>query len=53
MVDAEFEAKTVPFVAGKVSVVVPATAGADNVTVPEVSPATTMLAIIYSPKQLF
>jgi hypothetical protein len=42
---AEFEAKTVPLVAGNVSVVVPDTAGAARVTVPEVSPATTMLAI--------
>jgi hypothetical protein len=32
----------VPVVVGKVSVVVPATAGADRVTVPDVSPDTTI-----------
>jgi hypothetical protein len=39
---------TVPVVAGKVSVVDPAVAGAESVTVPEVSPAMTTDAMIYS-----
>jgi hypothetical protein len=37
----------VPLVDGKVTVTVPATAGADRVTAPDVSPLTTMLAIIF------
>ena len=34
-------------VIGKIIVVVPATAGADKVTAPDVSPDTTMLAMFY------
>ena len=37
----------VPLVVGKVSVVVPATAGACRVTAPEVSPLITMLAMSF------
>jgi hypothetical protein len=37
----------VPLVAGSVTVTVPAVAGADRVTAPDVSPLTTMLAIIF------
>jgi hypothetical protein len=37
----------VPDVDGKVTVTVPATAGADSVTAPLVSPFTTTLAIIF------
>jgi hypothetical protein len=37
----------VPVVVGSVTVTVPATAGADRVTAPDVSPLTTMLAIIF------
>jgi hypothetical protein len=37
----------VPDAEGSVTVTVPATAGADRVTAPDVSPLTTMLAIIF------
>jgi hypothetical protein len=37
----------VPVVVGSVTVTVPATAGADRVTDPDVSPLTTTLAIIF------
>jgi hypothetical protein len=37
----------VPLADGKVTATVPATAGADRVTAPDVSPLTTMLAIIF------
>jgi hypothetical protein len=41
-VNVTFVVRSVPVNTGKVSVVVPATAGADRVTVPDVSPDTTI-----------
>ena len=43
------DVNTVPLVVGKVSVVVPDTAGAANVTLPDVEPLSIRLAISYYP----